>query len=112
MFLRTISGVDLGTSSGHVTKNMRRILQIRISKSGSYPVICLAYPINFNLHPDVYAYFKSLGYTMDKDKYSLSMMVQWVWRSAIRKGEEIWLYVPSARMRGLFTDWLEEVSGG
>ena len=72
----------------------------------------LAYPINFNLHPDVYAYFKSLGYTMDKDKYSLSMMVQWVWRSAIRKGEEIWLYVPSARMRGLFTDWLEEVSGG
>ena len=72
----------------------------------------LAYPINFNLHPDVYSYFKSLGYTMDKDKYSLSMLVQWVWRSAIRKGEEIWLYVPSKRMRTLFIEWLEEVSSG
>jgi len=40
----------------------------------------------------------------------LSEMVQWVWRSAIREGNEIVLYVPSERMRNLFTNWLEQTS--
>lgn len=35
-------------------------------------------------------------------------MIQWIWRSAIRNGEEISLYLPSKRMRDLLTEWIEK----
>lgn len=47
---------------------------------------------------------------IDQDKYALSEMVQFIWRSAIRKGEPINVYVPSSRMRGLLEKWIEENS--
>ncbi len=45
-----------------------------------------------------------------KDGYATSVMVQWIWRSAIRNGEEIWLYMPSRRMRELLNKWIDQVS--
>ena len=57
-------------------------------------------------------YLHSLGLVAKQDRYALSTIVQWIWRSAIRNGEEIWIYIPSRRMRTLLTDWIEEVSGG
>ena len=41
------------------------------------------------------------------DAYALTELIQWVWRSRIRKGEPITLYLPSPRMRSIFVDWLE-----
>ena len=41
-----------------------------------------------------------------KDAYALTELIQWVWRSRIRKGEPITLYLPSPRMRRLFEEWL------
>lgn len=70
----------------------------------------MAYAIGLYSHPDTYNYFKHLGYTMDVEKWSLSEMIQWIWRSAIRNGEEIWIYVPSKKMRELLSAWIEEVS--
>ena len=49
---------------------------------------------------------------MDQDGYALSEMLQWIWRSAIRDGKEINLYIPSKRMRTLLTDWIDETSQG
>ena len=40
------------------------------------------------------------------DAYALTELIQWVWRSGIRKGEPITLYLPSPRMRRLFEEWL------
>jgi len=37
-------------------------------------------------------------------------MIQWIWRSAIRDGKEIWVYIPSRRMRELLKKWLLELS--
>ena len=45
------------------------------------------------------------------DAYALGELVQWVWRSRIRKGEPITLYLPSERMRRLFLTWLHEDAG-
>lgn len=70
----------------------------------------LAYGVNWTTHPLSYNYFKSLGYTMDRDGWELSMMLQWIWRSAIRNGEEIYIYVPSKKMRTLLQNWIAEVS--
>ena len=43
----------------------------------------------------------------DRDKYALSEMLQWIWRSAVRNGEEINIYIPSPRMRELLESWLK-----
>ena len=37
-------------------------------------------------------------------------MIQWIWRSAIRDGKEVWVYVPSRRMRDLLRQWLLDLS--
>lgn len=72
----------------------------------------LAYGLNWTTHPDSYNYFKSLGYTMDKSAWELSVMLQWIWRSAIRNGEEIYIYIPSLKMRNLLIEWIEKTSKG
>jgi hypothetical protein len=41
------------------------------------------------------------------DAYALTELIQWVWRSRIRRGEPITLYLPAPRMRGILIDWLE-----
>jgi len=40
------------------------------------------------------------------DRYALSELIQWVYRTRVRKGEPIVLYLPCKRMRRLFTEWL------
>lgn len=70
----------------------------------------LAYCVNVFLHPDIKNYFVKRGVPINEDQWALSEMLQWVWRSAVRRGEEIWLYIPSRRMRLLFLDWVREVT--
>ena len=41
-----------------------------------------------------------------KDAYALTELIQWVWRSRVRKGQPITLYLPSLRMRQLMEEWL------
>ena len=68
----------------------------------------LAYCVNMYVHPTVKLFFSKRGIKIDQEQYALSEMIQWVWRSAIRRGEEIWIYVPSSRMRELFQNWVSE----
>jgi len=68
----------------------------------------LAYCANIFFNPFIKQYFKSFNIDIDDEGYALSMMVQWIWRSAIRDGGEIWIYIPSRRMRELLRSWLNE----
>ena len=43
-----------------------------------------------------------------EDKFALSELVQFVYRSAIRNGKPIDVYIPSKRMRDLFLEWLKK----
>ena len=43
-----------------------------------------------------------------EDKFALSELVQFVFRSAIRNGKPIDVYIPSKRMRDLFEEWLKK----
>lgn len=72
--------------------------------------INVAYPINVYLEPGLKRFFISHGVRIDEDRYALSEMLQCLWRSAIRDGKEIWVYIPSARMRGLLEQWIEDNS--
>ena len=69
----------------------------------------LAYCVNIFFNPFLKRYFEERGCTVNEDRYALSEMIQWIWRSAIRSGEEINIYVPSQRMRNLLIEWLDEV---
>lgn len=66
----------------------------------------LAYTVNRYINPGIPAYFAQNGVELDNDLYALSEMIQWVWRSAVRNSEKVYLYVASDRMRELFKAWL------
>lgn len=70
----------------------------------------VAYTINVYMNTVVHNFFTGHGIKIDEDSYALSEMLQCIWRSAIRDGKEIMVYVPSSRMRKLLTGWIEENS--
>ena len=70
----------------------------------------VAYPVNRYLNPFVKNFFTTNNIEVDEDGYALSEMLQFIWRSAIRQGKEIWVYIPSIRMRNLLKQWIEENS--
>lgn len=72
----------------------------------------LAYLVNIFPNTNVMCFLSANGVPLDRDRYALSEMIQWIWRSAIRDGKEVTLYIPSRRMRTLLTDWMNEVCGG
>lgn len=68
----------------------------------------LAYCLNLYMQPEISKYFNTKNVEVNQDLWALSEMLQWVWRSAIRNGEDIYIYIPSARMRVLLFDWLND----
>ena len=41
-----------------------------------------------------------------RDAYALSEMIQWIWRTQIRNGEPVCVYMPSKKMRVIVGRWL------
>ena len=58
-------------------------------------------------------YLHRTGVTdINQDMYALSVLIQWIFRSAVRNGETIHIYLPSKRMRFLLTEWLKNLKEG
>lgn len=71
----------------------------------------LAYLVNRFYDPIITNFFNLNGISLKKEnieRMALADLIQWIWRSAIRKSEpeEIYIYIPSSRMRDLFCRWL------
>lgn len=62
----------------------------------------------YNRYPlqPIKVYLQSCGVPIDEERYAVSSLLQFVWRSRIRNGEPIILLIPSYRMCKLFVDWL------
>lgn len=73
----------------------------------------LGYAVNMYLNPSYKKYFERKSkldgteLEVNEDLYALSCMLQWIWRSRIREGKPISIYIPSVRMRKLLQDWLD-----
>jgi hypothetical protein len=67
----------------------------------------LAFCLNRYINPVLGHFFFQNGITVDQDLLALSDMLQWIFRSAIREGQPIEIYVPSKRMRELLEKWLD-----
>lgn len=73
----------------------------------------LAYCLNLYMMPWIKNYLYRIGAeNVSQDMYALSMMVQWIFRSGIRNGDNIRIYVPSCRMRFLLQTWLDNLAKG
>jgi len=68
----------------------------------------LTYLRNIYSQPTVIQYFNAKGVKIDDNRYALSELLQWIFRSAIREQKDVKLYLPSKRMRKLLHGW----SGG
>lgn len=65
----------------------------------------LAYVFNRYMQQDVKVFFQDNGISVNDDLLAVSDLLQWIYRSRIRKGEPIHLYLPSKRMRELLERW-------
>jgi len=92
-----------GYTKGFIAMNARATNDFRDKKY-------LAYCVNRFLNPYLKNYFIERNVDINDDDYALSEMIQWIWRSAIREGKDIYIYIPSLRMRSIFKKWLEEIS--
>jgi hypothetical protein len=91
-----------GYTKGFVSVNARATNEYRHKRY-------LAYCANIFFNPYIKNYFLKKGVNVLEDKYALSELIQWIWRSAIRDGNDIWLYIPSKRMRDLLIEWLVDL---
>ncbi|WP_336779825.1 hypothetical protein [Paenibacillus illinoisensis] len=66
----------------------------------------LVYLANRFMRPIETGFFRQNGITVDADAWALSELIQWIWRSRIREGKPINIYIPSSRMRGLLERYL------
>ncbi len=76
----------------------------------------LAYCINRYYHPMIRRFFtdnneRRAGHGLaeiwpSEDAYALAEIIQWIFRSRIRDGKPIEVYIPSRRMRELLEEWL------
>ena len=94
-----------GYTKGFVTFNARATNKYRDRDA-------LVYISNVFMNVSEKTFYEMHGVEVDEDLYALSVLVQWVWRSAIRDGKEVRLYIPSRRMRKLLEDWLDSLSEG
>ena len=69
----------------------------------------VAYLINRYNSPVIINFFKDRGAEIDEDAFALSEMLQFIWRTAIRDGKPINVYIPSKRMRTLLKGWLKQI---
>lgn len=67
--------------------------------------ICI-YLANRFMNPVEVKFFQYHKVDVDEDFWALSELIQWLFRSRIRRGEPIELYIPSSRMRGLLEKYL------
>ena len=90
-----------GYTKGFVSCNARGTNEFKNKKS-------LAYLINFFMSPDIKPFVEHYHIEFDDNLFSLSALLQWIWRSQIRDGKSIDLYIPSERMRELLKIWINE----
>lgn len=90
-------------SKGFVSVNMRATNEHRER-------VNVAYIVNRFMQPYFVNFFRSANISVNEEEWALTEMLQFIWRSGIRDGKEITVYIPSSRMRNILKNWITEVS--
>lgn len=85
-----------------------RFIALNVRATNDYrETYILAYCTNRFIKPTMVQFFSNRGISLNQDQYALSEMLQWIWRSRIREGKSIHIYIPSKRMRDLLLQYLQ-----
>ncbi|MEP3805908.1 MAG: hypothetical protein ABJM80_19230 [Sulfitobacter pontiacus] len=68
----------------------------------------LVYLYDQNMNPFIKRWLGLASDLEAQDRYALTELIQWAYRSRVRMGEPITLFLPSKRMRGLLENWLQD----
>jgi hypothetical protein len=90
-----------GYTKGFISSNMRATNEYRNRTA-------IAYLVNKYINPYIKSFFLANDIKVYEDDYAVSEMLQFLWRSAIRDGKHITVYIPSRRMRELLIRWINE----
>ncbi|MDU2239372.1 MAG: hypothetical protein E7E23_02250 [Paenibacillus sp.] len=115
-YLRNVLNAPINAIMWSTLKEVEQTLKGRGYATASIPVNAratneyadkwaLAYVFNRFKNPYETSFFEDNGIKVDEDKLAVSDLLQWIWRSRIRKGEPVSLYLPSSRMRSLLQAW-------
>lgn len=87
----------------------KAFVPINIRATNDYKdTTAVAYIANRYMKPTLKHFFETEGIEVDEDTYALSELIQFIYRSAIRDGKPITVYIPSKRMRELLKDWINK----
>ena len=90
-----------GYTKGFVSCNARATNEYRHKKN-------LTYIVNIFNNPMILKFFRSKDVKVDENTFALSELIQWIFRSQLRDGKKINIYIPSKRMRMLLEKWLQQ----
>jgi len=97
------------TKSGKVSKGNFVSCTMRATNDYKEATV-VVYAVNRFQKPEIIRFFEeNQGIVYNEDLFALSEMIQFIWRSAIRDGNPIHIYIPSKRMRRMFQEWLEQL---
>lgn len=65
----------------------------------------LMYGCNLFVSPVIKNFISEYDIEINDEQFAVSELLQWIWRSRIRQGEPIQLYLPSKRMRDALKKW-------
>lgn len=105
---RRLSKADEESMSKEERERLKCFVPCNARASNKYKTRwALAYCVNMYYNTMMNALFIDKGFGVNEDKYAVANLIQWVFRSRVRDGEPIHLYLPSKRMRDLYYKWLD-----
>ena len=91
-----------GYTKGFVSLSMRATNLYKDKKT-------IAYLSNRYFNPIIKNFFVSNGIQINEDGFALSELLQFLFRSQIRIGKKINLYIPNSRMRNILKKWINNI---
>ena len=90
-----------GYASGFLASNARATNEFKDRS-------VIVYSINKFVQPMLMHFFRVRGIVVNEDRYALAELVQFIFRSRLRIGEHVSIYIPSKRTRSLLKSFLAD----
>lgn len=71
----------------------------------------VAFLANVFVPRPIYMFYNSINMRLSHQREATIVLLNFLWRSAVRDGKPIVAYIPSKRMRGLLTSWFVKQAG-
>ena len=71
----------------------------------------IIYAVNLYMNPTLANFFKQRGIEIDEESFSLFNTLQTIWRTNIRKGQDIIVAIPIFRTRRILGQYIKDTMG-